>query len=934
MPIDLISPLNPEAIPYEEKLISSPYSVQTWLDYVSSVDTSLQPHLNILDKKKGRNDTTSESARSKIGELQLSRVVIYERALRLLPGSYKLWRDYLNFLTSGFTSAADSYYYKVSSNTPSASSNSISQKYTEGHHTVVKSAFERSLVRMNKYPRVWEMYLTFLSLFPTSVTETRRAFDRSLQSLPVTQHGKVWPIYKEWVMANGAPETKVRVMRRYVVFEPAEKEEFSLLLSSLGRYGEAASKLSECVDDPGFISPLGSTSHDLWLKMCDLCSKHPTETRGHVDFEGVVRAGLDERGEAYGSKFKEMEGTLWCKLADYYTRGGDFERARGVYEEGLEKVGRVKDFGAVFDAYSRFEENCLEAKVAMGEESDSDSEDEEEDQGGKDWSEELKELMNVGQGNDGNDVELALARAEYLMERRPLLLNMVLLRQNPHNVGEWIKRRDLFLNMEGDAGGPIPATKALEDAVKTVQSRKAVNGFPSEIWLALANLYEENSDLEGSRKTYGRVCTEREYDFSDVDDLAKCYCAWVEFELRNENYDGAIDAAREGVAVPADYGFQGQQRAGGNKKKGGKVQTGIHRSIRLWNLYLDLEESLGTFDTAKSAYLKCIELGVSTPQIVLNFAAFLEENKYFEEAFASYEKGLGLFYFPQKHAKPVWDTYLDKFHERYKGTKVERSRELYERCLDKCPPEYVSDFMMKYAKFEEDFGLAKRALTVYERCAVAVPEEEKLKAYQLYIAKAETFYGATRTRPIYEAAIAACNDADSAKICLQYSDLEKSLGEIDRARAALKFGAQLCDPARDPVYWTRWHDFEVSFGNEETFRDMLRIKRSVQAQFSTVNYNAEQMDGQVKNLTDAEAVAMIEREEGLAVGEGGGSRVSGFVKADAGGAGTGKRKASEMGANNDIAALERQAQKLREATGKEDGGEEGGGDEEIDIDDL
>jgi len=319
---------------------------------------------------------------------------------------------------------------------------------------------------------------------------------------------------------------------------------------------------------------------------------------------------------------------------------------------------------------------------------------------------------------------------------------------------------------------------------------------------------------------------------------------------------------------------------------------------------------------------------------VLNFAAFLEENKYFEEAFASYEKGLGLFYFPQKHAKPVWDTYLDKFHERYKGTKVERSRELYERCLDKCPPEYVSDFMMKYAKFEEDFGLAKRALTVYERCAVAVPEEEKLKAYQLYIAKAETFYGATRTRPIYEAAIAACNDADSAKICLQYSDLEKSLGEIDRARAALKFGAQLCDPARDPVYWTRWHDFEVSFGNEETFRDMLRIKRSVQAQFSTVNYNAEQMDGQVKNLTDAEAVAMIEREEGLAVGEGGGSRVSGFVKADAGGAGTGKRKASEMGANNDIAALERQAQKLREATGKEDGGEEGGGDEEIDIDDL
>ena len=48
-------------------------------------------------------------------------------------------------------------------------------------------------------------------------------------------------------------------------------------------------------------------------------------------------------------------------------------------------------------------------------------------------------------------------------------------------------------------------------------------------------------------------------------------------ELRMEDWEGAMDAARESVAVPADYGFQGQQRAGGNKKKGGQVQRGLHR---------------------------------------------------------------------------------------------------------------------------------------------------------------------------------------------------------------------------------------------------------------------------------------------------------------------------------------------------------------------
>lgn len=38
------------------------------------------------------------------------------------------------------------------------------------------------------------------------------------------------------------------------------------------------------------------------------------------------------------------------------------------------------------------------------------------------------------------ELELRLARFERLMARRPLLLNSVLLRQNPHNVHEWHKR--------------------------------------------------------------------------------------------------------------------------------------------------------------------------------------------------------------------------------------------------------------------------------------------------------------------------------------------------------------------------------------------------------------------------------------------------------------------------------------------------------------
>jgi pre-mRNA-splicing factor SYF1 len=365
--------------------------------------------------------------------------------------------------------------------------------------------------------------------------------------------------------------------------------------------------------------------------------------------------------------------------------------------------------------------------------------------------------------------------------------------------------------------------------------------------------------------------------------------------------------------------------------KGGKMQGGLYRSIRVWNLYLDLEESLGNFDTCKAAYLRCIELGVATPQHVLNFSAYLLEQKFFEEAFSAYEKGLALFYFPSPHAKPVWSEYLKQFHERYGGTKIERSRELFERCLEDCPEEFVGEYLMSYAALEDEHGLAKRALGVYERCAKLVPDKEKLAAYQLYIAKAEAFFGPTATRPIYEAAIAALQDNDSAVICLAYADLEKRLGEVDRARAAMQFGAQLVDPGRDKMgYWNAWHEFEVSHGNEETFRDMLRIKRSVSAAFSTVNYNSGEMADATKPMSDAEAIAMIAREEGVEADEVE-SRVQGFVKqADQAG---GKRKAADMNGANDIEALERQAAKIRSAQEGE-GGTQEAGEDDIDLDDI
>ncbi|MFS7970712.1 putative tetratricopeptide-like helical domain superfamily [Helianthus anomalus] len=117
-------------------------------------------------------------------------------------------------------------------------------------------------------------------------------------------------------------------------------------------------------------------------------------------------------------------------------------------------------------------------------------------------------------------------------------------------------------------------------------------------------------------------------------------------------------------------------------------------------------------------------------------------------------------------------------------------------------------------------------MSVYDQ---AVPPNEKLNMYEIYIARAD---GVPKTREIYEQAIVSGGlpEKDAIKMCIKYAELEHSLGEIDRARKIYIYASCLTDPHSD--LWINWHAFEVQHGNEDTFRDMLRIKRSVNARHS------------------------------------------------------------------------------------------------------
>ena len=78
------------------------------------------------------------------------------------------------------------------------------------------------------------------------------------------------------------------------------------------------------------------------------------------------------------------------------------------------------------------------------------------------------------------------------MDRRPLLLNSVLLRQNPHNVVEWQKRVTLL------EGKPREIVNTYTEAVQTVDPKQAV-GKLFTLWVNFAKFYETNKQINDSR---------------------------------------------------------------------------------------------------------------------------------------------------------------------------------------------------------------------------------------------------------------------------------------------------------------------------------------------------------------------------------------------------------------------------------------------------
>uniref|UniRef100_A0A7S1ESR0 Suppressor of forked domain-containing protein n=1 Tax=Timspurckia oligopyrenoides TaxID=708627 RepID=A0A7S1ESR0_9RHOD len=797
---------------HEELLSRNRYDLQSWLDY-------LEFHAQLVRQNQRGFE---------------SRIRLFKRALKALPGSYKLWHLYLTEFTTYYTQTIVMNSRDVHQNSDTIQP----QNDSESYEIKLVSAFEKALETMSRMPVIWKMYISLLleqiknkSSF-ASLEFTRRNCDRALQSLPIAQHSQIWPMYLElldfylvYSTDGRVIDSVLSVLKRYAKIEPKKGaiRRFEVL-RKCERFDEAAIELFSVLEG----SEEGSSEEEnqiIWTDLIEMCIEHAAWIQS-VDVDKLIRSAIDSREKS--GNVGEI-GELWSMLAEFYASKGDFEKSRQVFDSALESVRSVADFSLLFDAYSRMEESLLDAYLEIVQSSTDELD-----------SELLKTQMN---------------HIEQLVESRPLLLNAVGLRENPQNVFRWHERAKILLKK----GRVIDALETYNAAIETVDPWKCIHGRSYTLWLAYSQLYESQGEFEFARDIFKRA-VKSPTKFKTGDDLAAVWCQYIEFELRRNQRRLALDLATEATQRP-EYSAVEKNDNGDKNRVLRNVESALAvgsghveidwqydneefasmrywRSDKLWNLRLDLSQIMLSVEETGNVYSEMIESGIASVQDVFDCVGFLQSNAHFEQSFSILEKSVRSFPWPVSAA--LWMRYLSSIVTRFGSNKrhVERVRDLFESAMKHVPKKdpLLKNFALMYINFELSYGSPRRALRILERACVHAADDDCSDLISVWILTSASVLGVAGTRDVFERAIRMLKDVENVlSFTVVFSRIEVSLGEIDRARSILKHASQIANPDDETVtkeFWDAWNDFELQHGSEDSFRDMLRMKRAVRAQFS------------------------------------------------------------------------------------------------------
>ena len=751
--------------------IQNPYNFKSWWDTLSS---SREAPFSIRKK-------------------------IYQVSLHYLPGSYKLWYNYLK---------EEREYVQSNYNIPNK------------HYDEVNMIHEQALIYMMKMPIIWINYIQFM-MEQNSITKTKIIFNKALQSIPITQHKKLWDIYIPWIESlSGCHRTKIEIFKRYTKFNPDYKEKFINYLIGIKEFNLAIYLIIEILNEENFYSKENKSQYYYWIMLCQIINNYPEEINlskynKDLDVDKVIRHGI--------KKYTDEVGNLWVTLANYYIKMGLIEKAREIFEEALEKILTVRDFSLIFNAYLNFEQEMMKQNLFNNNDLDKNNllESIDENMNNNIQSLELKELENalidlnieeIGKEENNDDIKknelnkkdsqkdsnlkkFNFIRVNNLLQRRPFLLNSTILRRNPNNVAEWLKRIELMKDKND-----FKLIKNLyEESLNTIKINEAYGNL-SELYISYANFYEENKNIKKANEIYYKGCN---LNFKKTDENVNLWCLWCEMNIRQKRYQDAYRIIKFICTNNANKYYK------------------YNRNIKLWSLYVDLEMNLIKNNEKQIIYIytKMIEYKIANIETIFNFIIYLEKIKNYEKIYNIYEQSLDLFNWP--NAYDICICYLVDFINHYKNEKIEIFRDIIQNII--IFSGHLKIFYYIYAFYEEKYGLYNHCIDILKEASQNVKEEEKPEIHSVIIAKCAKYFGIGKVRLAFDDAMNNLEKSYVLEIGLKYISIEIKLKEINRARGIFKYLGKLFNPDNKEYkeeFWEMWDNFEKIYGDSTTYQEM------------------------------------------------------------------------------------------------------------------
>ena len=750
--------------------IQNPYNFKSWWDTLSS---SKEAPFSIRKK-------------------------IYQVSLHYLPGSYKLWYHYLK---------EEREYVKSNYNIPNK------------HYEEVNRIHEQALIYMMKMPIIWMNYIQFM-MEQNSITKTKIIFNKALQAIPITQHKKLWEIYIPWVESLiGCHKSKIEIFKRYIKFNPDYKEKFINYLIGIKEFNLAIHLIIEILNEENFYSKENKSQYYYWILLCQIINNYPEDLNlgkynKDLNVDKVIRHGI--------KKYTDEVGNLWVTLANYYIKIGLIEKAREIFEEALEKILTPRDFSLIYNSYLNFEQEMMKQNLFYNNDINNDNYELTDNKENKNLqSLELNELenalneLNIKESDDNKKEEkfkkekllekqsqdksnlqkFNFIRVNNLIQRRPFLKNSTILRRNPNNVSEWLKRIELMKEKKD-----LNLIKNLyEECLNTIKINLAY-GRLSEIYISYANFFEENNNIKKANEIYYKGCN---LNFKNTEENVNMWCLWCEMNVRQKRYQDAYHIIKFICTNNANKYYK------------------YNKNIKLWSLYVDLEMNLNQNNEKQIIYIysKMIEYKIANIETIFNFIIYLESIKNYEKIYNIYEQSLDLFRWPNSY--DICICYLVDFINHYKSDKTEIFRDIIQNII--ILSGHLKIFYYIYAFYEEKYGLYNHCIDILKEASQNVKEEEKPEIHSVIIAKCAKYFGIGKVRLAFDDAMNNLEKSYVLEIGLKYISIEIKLKEINRARGIFKYLGKLFNPDNKEYkeeFWEMWDNFEKIYGDSITYQEM------------------------------------------------------------------------------------------------------------------